>query len=78
MTAYQRLSRLVSMAVNIITQPLRLSAYQLIVWLQGFVAAVPPFNFTAIGANLGSCPAIMVRLDVDRRYLSWVVIFCHQ
>eukprot|EP00730_Choanoeca_flexa_P015170 TRINITY_DN6901_c0_g1_i1.p1 TRINITY_DN6901_c0_g1~~TRINITY_DN6901_c0_g1_i1.p1 ORF type:complete len:645 (+),score=187.75 TRINITY_DN6901_c0_g1_i1:69-2003(+) len=27
--------------------------------LEGFVAAVPPFNFTAIGANLGSCPAIM-------------------
>jgi len=27
--------------------------------LEGFVAAVPPFNFTAIGANLGACPAIM-------------------
>ncbi|KAI4453425.1 delta-1-pyrroline-5-carboxylate dehydrogenase 1 isoform a-related [Holotrichia oblita] len=27
--------------------------------LDGFVAAVSPFNFTAIGANLCSCPAIM-------------------
>jgi 1-pyrroline-5-carboxylate dehydrogenase len=27
--------------------------------LEGFVAAIPPFNFTAIAANLGACPAIM-------------------
>lgn len=27
--------------------------------LEGFVAGIPPFNFTAIGANLGATPAIM-------------------
>lgn len=27
--------------------------------LEGFVAAVSPFNFTAIGGNLASCPALM-------------------
>ncbi|KRZ50803.1 Delta-1-pyrroline-5-carboxylate dehydrogenase, mitochondrial, partial [Trichinella nativa] len=27
--------------------------------LQGFVAAISPFNFTAIGSNMSSCPALM-------------------
>jgi len=27
--------------------------------LEGFIAAVSPFNFTAIGGNLASCPALM-------------------
>ena len=27
--------------------------------LEGFVAAVAPFNFTAIGANLSTAPALM-------------------
>eukprot|EP00049_Salpingoeca_infusionum_P010126 m.171396 g.171396 ORF g.171396 m.171396 type:complete len:573 (+) comp14550_c0_seq2:661-2379(+) len=27
--------------------------------LEGFIAGIPPFNFTAIGANLGATPAIM-------------------
>lgn len=30
--------------------------------LQGFVAAVSPFNFTAIGGNLAGAPALMVSL----------------
>lgn len=29
--------------------------------LQGFVAAISPFNFTAIGGNLAGAPALMVR-----------------
>jgi 1-pyrroline-5-carboxylate dehydrogenase len=29
--------------------------------LEGFVAGISPFNFTAIGGNLGASPAIMVR-----------------
>jgi hypothetical protein len=29
--------------------------------LEGFVAAIAPFNFTAIGANLATAPALMVR-----------------
>lgn len=28
--------------------------------LEGFVAAIAPFNFTAIGGNLASAPALMV------------------
>ena len=28
--------------------------------LEGFVAAISPFNFTAIGGNLASAPALMV------------------
>uniref|UniRef100_A0A671RPE3 Aldehyde dehydrogenase 4 family, member A1 n=1 Tax=Sinocyclocheilus anshuiensis TaxID=1608454 RepID=A0A671RPE3_9TELE len=32
--------------------------------LEGFVAAVAPFNFTAIGGNLAGTPAIMVRCQV--------------
>lgn len=28
---------------------------------QGFVAAISPFNFTAIGGNLAGAPALMVR-----------------
>eukprot|EP00045_Choanoeca_perplexa_P015434 m.193760 g.193760 ORF g.193760 m.193760 type:complete len:565 (-) comp16988_c0_seq1:1774-3468(-) len=47
--------------------------------LEGFVAAVPPFNFTAIGANLGSCPAIMGNVVLwkpsDTAALSNYVIF---
>jgi 1-pyrroline-5-carboxylate dehydrogenase len=27
--------------------------------LEGFVAAIAPFNFTAIGGNLATCPALM-------------------
>lgn len=30
--------------------------------LEGFVAAVSPFNFTAIGGNLASAPTLMVRV----------------
>ncbi len=30
--------------------------------MEGFVAAVSPFNFTAIGGNLAYAPALMVRL----------------
>lgn len=30
--------------------------------LEGFVAAVSPFNFTAIGGNLAYTPALMVKL----------------
>jgi 1-pyrroline-5-carboxylate dehydrogenase len=29
--------------------------------LEGFVAAISPFNFTAIGGNLAYAPALMVR-----------------
>jgi hypothetical protein len=29
--------------------------------LEGFVAAIAPFNFTAIGGNLSGAPAIIVR-----------------
>jgi acyl-CoA reductase-like NAD-dependent aldehyde dehydrogenase len=36
----------------------------LLLILQGFVAAISPFNFTAIGANLASAPALMARLCV--------------
>uniref|UniRef100_A0A3Q0QVS8 Aldehyde dehydrogenase 4 family, member A1 n=1 Tax=Amphilophus citrinellus TaxID=61819 RepID=A0A3Q0QVS8_AMPCI len=32
--------------------------------LEGFVAAVAPFNFTAIGGNLAGTPALMVSVDV--------------
>lgn len=32
--------------------------------LQGFVAAVAPFNFTAIGGNLAGTPAMMVSVFV--------------
>lgn len=32
---------------------------------QGFVAAVAPFNFTAIGGNLAGTPALMVSLSVQ-------------
>jgi 1-pyrroline-5-carboxylate dehydrogenase len=28
--------------------------------LEGFIAAISPFNFTAIGGNLAYAPAIMV------------------
>lgn len=31
--------------------------------LDGFVAAVSPFNFTAIGGNLAYTPALMVIID---------------
>jgi len=31
--------------------------------LDGFVAAVSPFNFTAIGGNLAYTPALMVVID---------------
>lgn len=31
--------------------------------VQGFVAAVSPFNFTAIGGNLAGAPALMVSLE---------------
>jgi len=33
----------------------------LFLFIQGFVAAVSPFNFTAIGGNLAGAPALMVR-----------------
>ena len=33
--------------------------------LEGFVAAVSPFNFTAIGGNLASAPTLMVRTILD-------------
>jgi len=31
--------------------------------LDGFVAAVSPFNFTAIGGNLAYTPALMVNIE---------------
>lgn len=32
--------------------------------IDGFVAAISPFNFTAIGGNLAYTPAFMVCLDI--------------
>lgn len=37
--------------------------------IQGFVAAIAPFNFTAIGGNLASAPALMVR------YRTLIIVF---
>ncbi|MCP9262247.1 Delta-1-pyrroline-5-carboxylate dehydrogenase, mitochondrial [Dirofilaria immitis] len=38
----------------------RLKLIQLVSWsLEGFVAAIAPFNFTAIGGNLATAPAMM-------------------
>lgn len=31
--------------------------------IDGFIAAISPFNFTAIGGNLAYTPALMVSLD---------------
>lgn len=33
--------------------------------LEGFIAAVSPFNFTAIGGNLSYTPALMASLEHD-------------
>jgi 1-pyrroline-5-carboxylate dehydrogenase len=33
--------------------------------IEGFVAAVSPFNFTAIGGNLAYTPALMVTISQD-------------
>lgn len=35
--------------------------------LEGFVASISPFNFTAIAGNLGYTPAIMVRIKFVSR-----------
>lgn len=37
---------------------------------QGFVAAIAPFNFTAIGGNLASAPALMVYCS---RSIDWLI-----
>lgn len=37
--------------------------------LDGFVAAVSPFNFTAIGGNLAYTPALMVIIDFQIIFL---------
>lgn len=34
--------------------------------LEGFVAAISPFNFTAIGVNLATAPALMGNVVVRR------------
>lgn len=36
--------------------------------IDGFIAAVSPFNFTAIGGNLSYTPALMVRLANGWKY----------
>ena len=41
--------------------------------LEGFVAAVSPFNFTAIGGNLAYTPAMMVRFSC-RRAINEIII----
>lgn len=38
--------------------------------IDGFIAAVSPFNFTAIGGNLAYTPALMVRLHFQNSFLS--------
>ena len=47
--------------------------------LEGFVAGIPPFNFTAIGANLGATPALMGNVVLwkpsDTAALSNYVVF---
>ncbi|KRZ12923.1 Delta-1-pyrroline-5-carboxylate dehydrogenase, mitochondrial [Trichinella zimbabwensis] len=50
--------------------------------LQGFVAAISPFNFTAIGSNMSSCPALMgnvvlwkpARTAVLSNYISFKIL----
>jgi 1-pyrroline-5-carboxylate dehydrogenase len=37
--------------------------------LEGFIASVTPFNFTAIAGNLAYAPAIMVRTAQEMRFL---------
>src|SRR5207247_5240535 len=38
--------------------------------LEGFVYAVTPFNFTSIGANLPSSPALMGNGEIGRAHVS--------
>ena len=38
--------------------------------LEGFVASISPFNFTAIAGNLGYTPAIMVRMKFVSKFLN--------
>lgn len=42
--------------------------------LEGFVAAIAPFNFTAIGGNLASAPALMV-CYFDGSFLPFISVF---
>lgn len=42
-------------------QPRETENIQKIRGLEGFIAAISPFNFTAIGGNLAYAPALMVR-----------------
>lgn len=45
--------------------------------LEGFVAAVTPFNFTAIGGNLAYTPALAVAIQLPERcvYLYFYILF---
>ena len=42
--------------------------------LEGFVAAISPFNFTAIGGNLAYAPALMVSIIVLKIVIQNVLI----
>lgn len=43
--------------------------------LDGFVAAVSPFNFTAIGGNLAYTPALMVNMSNAKCFISLHLFF---
>lgn len=42
--------------------------------LDGFVAAVSPFNFTAIGGNLAYTPALMVIISLIIFFLNFIML----
>jgi len=42
--------------------------------LEGFVAAISPFNFTAIGGNLAYAPALMVSIIALKLFIQNVLI----
>jgi len=42
--------------------------------LDGFVAAVSPFNFTAIGGNLAYTPALMVSIDFHTIFILFYLL----
>lgn len=44
--------------------------------LDGFVAAVSPFNFTAIGGNLAYTPALMVNIFTAYILFSFLAFNC--
>jgi hypothetical protein len=41
--------------------------------LEGFIASVTPFNFTAIAGNLAYAPAIMVRTSQEDSFLVFLL-----